>query len=361
MKKPRLELYYPYPKGEVAAQRFRIEHYLPYLQNHFDIKIRPFWSQNAWEILYTKGHFINKFLGLLNGFAKRFFWLIPAVSADYIYILREATPIGPPIIEWILAKILRKKIIYDFDDAIWLPNQSEVNRGVVKHLKYHTKVAQLCTWAYKVCVGNEFLAEYAGKFNNNVVIIPTTIDTENLHNPELLLKKKNTIPIIGWTGTHSTIQQLDILWPVLDRLILETPFVFHVISDGFPKVSRKYIRHILWNKASEIEDLMQFDVGVMPLFNNEWEKGKCGFKLLQYMSLEIPSIASDVGVNNKIINHPDIGIIIIQNNTEVWERALLTLINNDNLKSKMGLEARKRVIEVYSVQANKNKVVELFT
>jgi glycosyltransferase involved in cell wall biosynthesis len=360
MRKPRLELYYPYPKGEVAAQRFRIEQYIPYLQKHFDIKIRSFWSIKTWKILYKKGYFFQKFFGLSTGYTKRILWLVPAMRADYIYILREATPIGPPFIEWILAKVMHKKIIYDFDDAIWLPNQSEVNRGMVKHLKYHSKVDKICSWAYKVSVGNNFLAEYASRFNNNVVIIPTTIDTENLHNPDIYPKTKNTLPIIGWTGTHSTLRQLDILRPVLDELIREIPFEFHIICDEFPKETRDYIRHIHWNKGSEIEDLLQFDIGVMPLYNNEWEKGKCGFKLLQYMALEIPSIASDVGVNSEIINHPDLGMLIYHNYPGEWNLAFRQLLSDSKLRKEMGMNARKRVIEKYSVLANKDKVLGLF-
>jgi glycosyltransferase involved in cell wall biosynthesis len=173
-------------------------------------------------------------------------------------------------------------------------------------------------------------------------------------------KPDNTTPVIGWTGTHSTIQQLDILWPILDELIDEIPFVFHIISDDFPNIKRDYVRHIHWNKTSEIEDLMQFDIGVMPLFNNEWEKGKCGFKLLQYMALEIPSIASNVGVNNEIINQVGLGMLIYQNNPEEWLNAFRQLLTNRKLRKEMGVNARERVIEKYSVLANKDKVMGLF-
>ena len=360
MRKPQLEIYYPYPFGEAAAQRFRIEQYLPYLQANFEIKIRPFWSKSAWKILYLKGHFIQKSFGLFSGFFRRIFWLLPAIRADYIYIFREATPIGPPFVEWFLAKILRKKIIYDFDDAIWLPNQSEVNRRVVKHLKYHAKVGRICSWAYRVSVGNDFLATYARQFNPQVVVIPTTIDTENLHHPAFQVKKANPFPIIGWTGTHSTLQHLDILWPVLDALILEIPFEFHLISDDFPREKRDYVRHIPWKKASEIADLMRFDVGVMPLYNTEWEKGKCGFKLLQYMALEIPSIASDVGVNREIIHNPELGFLITDNDPAEWKNAFIQLLSDKGLRKDIGIKSRKRVIDAYSVRANKEKVVGLF-
>ena len=360
MRKPRLEIYFPYPPGEVAAQRFRIEQYFPYLELEFDIKIRSFWSATTWRILYKKGHFFQKSVDLMIGFTKRIFWLLPALRADYIYILREATPIGPPVIEWILAKLFRKKIIYDFDDAIWLPNQSEANRGLVKNLKSHSKVGKICSWAYKVCVGNNYLADYAGKYNNRVVIIPTTVDTDHWHNPAGYSKNENPIPIIGWTGTHSTLKQLDILWPVLDELIQEIPFTFHIISDEFPEERRDYVRHIPWNKTSEIADLMQFDIGVMPLYNTEWEKGKCGFKLLQYMALEIPSIASEVGVNGEIVNRSELGFLIKENNPSAWKQAFLKLLSISELRAEMGVEARKRIQDSYSVVANKDKVLGLF-
>lgn len=184
MSKKTIHILYPYPTGKAPSQRFRIELFLPLLEKDFDVKIYPFWSEKTWKILYKKGHVLQKLWGLISGFARRKFYLFSALKADFIYIHREATPIGPPFIEWILAKLLRKKIIYDFDDAIWMANQSEANRGMVKNLKNHQKVGKICKWAHKVCVGNEFLAAFARQFNENVVVIPTAVDTVGLHNPD---------------------------------------------------------------------------------------------------------------------------------------------------------------------------------
>lgn len=359
--KRRIDILFPYPFDEAAPQRFRIEQYLPFLQENFNVKIYPFWSEKSWNILYTKGNKFRKIDGLVQGFLNRFLYLFVAMKADFIYIHREATPIGPPFIEWILAKVLRKKIIFDFDDAIWLPNQSEVNRGLVKNLKYHKKVGQICSWAYKVSVGNEFLAEYAMQFNDNVIVIPTTVDTTKMHNPEWFTKVENDVPIIGWTGTHSTLPHLDILWPVLDELIKEIPFTFHIISDSFPKETRHYVRHVDWNRDSEIQDLLRFDIGVMPLIEDEWAKGKCGFKLLQYMSLEIASIATDFGVNGEIIQNEDQGVLIKNNDSTDWKNGLKMLLQDPELRTTMGKSARKRALDAYSVEANKDKVLGLFT
>jgi len=373
MKKPRLEILYPYPQGEAPSQRFRIEQYIPELQKEFDVRIRPYWSKSAWKILYKKGHYFQKFVGLILGFAKRKLWLLSAISADFIYIHREATPIGPPFVEWILTKILRKKLIYDFDDAIWLPNQSEANRGLVKNLKYHGKVRKVCKWSHKVSVGNEYLANYARKFNDNVHVIPTTVDAEGLHNNRIHPKdvslsaelaevsKGQPTPIIGWTGTHSTFHQLEIIWPILDEIIRKTPFTFHIISDSFPEMLPDYVKTVFWKKESEIEELLKFDIGIMPLKDNEWEKGKCGFKLIQYMALEIPPMASDIGVNSEIINNSDLGVLVPYNDSEDWKQGLRKLLNDATLRKKMGEEGRKRIVEAYSIKANMENVMGLFS
>lgn len=419
MKKKTIHILYPYPKNEAAAQRFRIEQFIPELEKNYKVKVYPFWSNSAWKILYEKGYIIQKFFGFLGGIARRKLYLLKSIQADYIYILREATPIGPPFIEWILAKVLGKKIIYDFDDAIWLPNQSEVNRGVVKNLKYHKKVGKICSWAYKVSAGNEYLAEYARRFNEDVVVIPTTVDTDKVHNPEWFTidkpfdpstkaqgdiqgtdtsqgdvdkylgiekpfdpstkaqgkpaqgdiqgtdtsqgDKHDTIPIIGWTGTHSTIKHLDILWPILDELENEIPFTFHIISDDFPQETRQYVRHIHWNKETEIQDLIRFDIGVMPLIEDEWAKGKCGFKLIQYMALEIASVATDFGVNSEIVENDSQGLLIKDNDPKAWKEALKTLLLDKQLRVQIGVAGRKRIVEAYSKDAVKNRVLELFS
>jgi glycosyltransferase involved in cell wall biosynthesis len=393
MKLPRLDILYPYPTGKAPSQRFRIELYLTFLQKEYDVHIYPFWSVKSWSILYKKGHLFAKFIGFIGAMARRKYWLFfKAYKADLIYIHREAMPVGFPFSEWFLVKILKKKIIYDFDDAIWLPNQSEANRGLVKHLKFHSKVGKICSWAHTVCVGNEYLAAYARQFNDNVVVIPTTVDTEGYHNPELhetttlrpfdnaqsklaqLARPKRSegggdmeitehenIPIIGWTGTHSTLHQLELIWPILDDLINKFPFTFHVISDSFPEMLPAYVRTIYWNKDSEISDLLKFDIGVMPLKDNEWEKGKCGFKLIQYMALEIPAVASDVGVNGEILHSPELGFLIPSNDVHAWKESLIKLLSDKELRIKMGKAGRKKVIGNYSVEANKEKVLGLFS
>lgn len=361
MKKQRIDIWYPYPQDIAPSQRFRIEQYIPYLKDQFEVRVFPFWSDKAWRILYKKGRVGEKLWYLLTAFGRRKLAILKASKADFIYIHREAAPIGWPIFEWFLCKVMGKKLIYDFDDAIWLPNQSEANRNLVKHAKAHHKVASICKWSYKVSVCNHFLADYAGQYQSDVVLIPTTIDTVHLHNPALYTKQKGNLPIIGWTGSHSTLNQLDPIWEALAELHDHVPFKFHLISDLFPENMPPFVECINWNKTTEIEDLMQFDIGIMPLNNSEWEKGKCAFKLLQYLALEIPAVASDVGLNSKLISNAENGFLLHENDTTSWLSALLTLLKDEGLRNKMGKSGREKVQKYYSVDANKEKIMALFS
>ena len=207
---------------------------------------------------------------------KEWDYYFPYEKYDRIFIHREAMPVGPPLFSFIVAKVLKKKIIYDFDDAIWIPNSSESNR-FFSFLKRHSNTRSLCKWSTKVSCGNEYLCNYAKNYNENVVYNPTTIDTEHYHN---ITKDHDISPVIniGWSGTHSTIQYLNHIVPVIEKLEAEFDFEFIVISDLNPDFKLKSLKFIPWNKSKEIEDLLRFNIGLMPLENDKWAQGKCGFK-----------------------------------------------------------------------------------
>src|SRR5690606_2340693 len=153
---------------------------------------------------------------------------------------------------------------YDFDDAIWIPNTSEENK-IAAGFKWHQKVGLICKWSYKISCGNEYLCEYAIKYNGNVTYNPTTIDTEKLHNPKLLsdIQKDDTI-VIGWTGSHSTLSYLNDLIPVISRLEQSYKFKFLVIANKNPEYPLKSFEFRHWNVSSEISDLSLIDIGIMP-------------------------------------------------------------------------------------------------
>ncbi len=351
----------PYPLNEAPSQRFRFEQYFAILEKAgHQFETQSFLSQKDWKLFFKKGQSIKKMITLISGYLKRIKALFSAAKFDFIFIHREATPMGPPVIEWILAKVLHKKIIYDFDDAIWLTDRKDES-AILRMLKWRSKVESICRWSRKVSCGNGYLQGYALPFNPNAIINPTTIDCENMHTVVGINPKTNSEKvIIGWTGSHSTLKYLEILEPVLKKIEVKFDHVnFLVIADQSPSLNLQRLDFIQWKASSEIEDLSKLDVGIMPLPNDEWANGKCGFKALQYMALEIPTVASPVGVNTRIIDSGVNGFLC--STQEEWLEALGQLIQNKKFRQSLGENGRKKVKENYSVLSNSANFLSLFS
>ncbi|MEN7549608.1 glycosyltransferase family 4 protein [Rapidithrix thailandica] len=349
----------PYPKTVAPSQRFRFEQYLEAVREKgWKYDYVPFIDETTWAILHQPGQFVKKALGILRAFLKRFFLLSKLSSYDYVFIHREASHIGPPLFEWLIAKVFRKKMIYDFDDAIWLPNFSKHNESF-HWLKMYGKVKSIMKWSYKISAGNRYLADFARKYNPEaaIVINPTTIDTEHYHNQ---VKDQSSNPlVIGWTGTLTTTKYLKDIVPALKDLEQKYNFEFHVIANEDPEYELKSYRFVKWKKETEIEDLLQFNVGVMPLVDDAWAKGKCGFKALQYMALGIPALVSPVGVNEDIVDHQRNGFVCRKQ--QDWYEGLEQLLKDAEARTNMGEEARKKIEDYYSVKANTKNFLSLFS
>ncbi len=353
----------PYPLGESPSQRFRFEQYFEILRLKGHVwKVQSFLSPAGWRRLYDSTKTFRKALDVIEGILKRIASLFSALDYDIIFIHREVSPIGPPLFEWILAKVLSKKIIYDFDDAIWLTDRPHES-FFLKIIKWRSKVQSICQWSYKVSCGNEYLCDYARRFNKTVMLNPSTLDTEKSHNPSLYqLPKVNASAdfiTIAWTGSHSTLKYLEELEHVLQQIEKKHSNVeFLVIADRPPKLSLKRLVFILWTKENEVKALSIADIGLMPLPDNEWTRGKCGFKALQYMSLEISTLASPVGVNANIIMDKENGFLC-KNELE-WLDKLEHLILEPSLRRIVGKNGRKTVEDFYSIRSNSVNFLSLF-
>jgi glycosyltransferase involved in cell wall biosynthesis len=355
VKLKKLHIIAPYPKGEAPSQRFRFEQYLFFWEeNNVEICYHSFHTKKSWERLYKKGRFIQKLIDLSYNFIRRWILLFQLIGAKHIFIHREMAHLGPPIFEWFLVKMMRKKYIYDFDDAIWIPNYSAANARFQK-LKCYWKVHYLIKWASKVSAGNEFLANYALQFNSKVEVIPTTIDTKNHHSK--IVNQESKPIVIGWTGTHSTMHYLDFVIPILRKLETEFEFEFKVISNKKPHYELKSLVYQDWMEETEIRDLAEIQIGIMPLVLDAWSEGKCGFKALQYMALGMASIVSPVGVNTKIIQHENNGLIA--ETTQEWENAIRVLLENENLRKEFGQKAMESIQLSWSVEAWKENYLNL--
>jgi glycosyltransferase involved in cell wall biosynthesis len=346
----------PYPRGGAPSQRFRYEQYLPLLaERRISYQVYPFLDESTNRILYQPGRIPQKVLGIVRGFLRRWVHLFKARSADYVFIHREATPLGPSWAEWLLAKVLQKKIIYDFDDAIWLQDASSVN-PVSTLLKWPRKVSAVCRWSHTVSAGNAYLADFARQHTARVIVNPTTIDTDQHHHT--LQQQQTDRPVVGWTGSHSTLKYLEPLVPVFQQLERTYDFRLVVIVNRPPDIKLSSLDFVPWNLATEINDLLQLHIGLMPLPNDRWAQGKCGFKALQYLALGIPALVSPVGVNTEIVEHGKEGFHCTTNKD--WYHYLSKLLSDASLRTQMGQAGRQKVVDHYSVRANTENFLNLF-
>ncbi len=344
----------PYPKDCAPSQRLKFEHYYDFFnEKGYDVTVSSFVSKKFWKILYQKGYWSKKIIYTLQGYAQRFYDLFRLHRYHIIYIHLWVTPLGLPLFEHFV-KLLSKKIIYDIDDMVFLGHSSEANR-TFKALKGTKKMIYLMKNANHVITCTPTLDEFVKQFNSNTTDISSTINTKtykpkkeyNLHNPI----------IIGWSGSHSTSSYLKILEPVFLELIQKGYFIqIHVIGDrNFGFENKKIpVKSIDWNLDTEVADLSEFDIGVYPLPFEPWVYGKSGLKALQYMALGIPTVATAVGANYRIIESGKNGFLIENNDTSLWVEQLIYLIEHKECREFIGRNGRETVVQKFSVEANQN-------
>lgn len=343
--------------GRSPSQRFRFEQYLNYFREKgFDHELSYLLSARDDKAFYSSGHPFKKLLILLKSALKRWADARRAKQFDIIFIQREAFMTGQVFFEKMLKRSGRK-VIFDFDDAIWLLDTSEANKRF-EWLKDPGKTARIISLSDMVIAGNAYLADYARKFNSNVRIIPTTIDTD-YHKRNGYEKKSDKI-CIGWTGSLTTIKHFEYAVPVLRRIMQRfgDKIAVKVIGDPSYRNEELGIQGVAWNPDTEIADLLEMDIGIMPLPDDEWAKGKCGLKGLQYMALEMPTIMSPVGVNSEIITDGVNGFLA--STEDEWVEKLSALIGSAELRNRIGKAARQTVVEKYSVISQRDRYIECF-
>jgi glycosyltransferase involved in cell wall biosynthesis len=338
------------------AQRFRFEQYLDYLRaNGFHCELSHIVEPGDDKYLYKPGHFVDKMGFVRRSIIKRRADVARMHDFDIIFIQREALMTRST---WFERAFRRSgaRIIFDFDDSVWLSNVSDANRrwGWVKDA---SKTSKLIALADLVFAGNNYLADYARRFNTNVQVVATTIDTD-----EYL--PRHTRPdgpvVIGWSGSITTIQHFKYAVPSLGKLKAKygDRIAFRVVGDGNFRHDELGIIGLPWRKESELDDLRAMDIGIMPLPDDEWARGKCGLKGLQYMALGIPTLMSPVGVNNEIIQHGRNGFL--PRNEDEWVEQISRLVEDADLRARIGAEARRTVVEKYSVEAWRDAYLKHF-
>lgn len=345
----------PYAWDTVPGQRFRIEQWVPHLRElGVTFQIDELMTPQQQKMLHSNVSALRKGRMILETTLRRRSRLRAAVKgADVIWLYRTMAVVGPPWMERRLARC-GVPVIYEFDDAIWRTDTTRANR-MFGWLKYADKTQEICRMSDTVLVGNAYLAEFAAQYNKKVEIIPTTIDTD-AYRPRTDYGQSGRI-VIGWSGSITTSHHLELVGKAIEIVSRKYDILFRVIGDksfslpGIPCESSD------WDLSREIADISSFDIGLMPLRDNEWAKGKCGLKALQYMGMGIPTILSPVGVNADIVRDGENGLWATTE--EEWVHALTRLIESRELRERLGRAGRQTVEREYSAISQAPRVLEI--
>lgn len=341
----RLLVIAPYPLRSVPGQRFRFEQYLGAWEDAgIEVEVRPLLRPADAAVLHQPGQVPRKVAMVARGLLQRTRDVLAARRFDAVYLYREAFPVGPPLFERLLAA-LGVPYVLDFDDAIWLHNSTDANRRFAA-LKFTHKTGAIARHAALVSAGNEYLADYArANGQSQVRIVPTTIDTD-LYQPR---PAREEGPLcIGWSGSTTTIAHLRTIDDLLVELQRDHGVRLRVIGDPAYGLAGADVEVLPWREDSELDDLRPIDIGIMPLPDDEWARGKCGLKALQYMALGIPTVMSPVGVNREIAEG---GAALLASTRDEWRAALEGLLTDAAQRADLAAAGRQRVEERYSVRA----------
>jgi len=342
----------PRYEPQAASSRYRFYQFIPFLNAQgWDITVKPLLSNYYIKYLYDDGAPLP-IIEIIQGYLKRTIKILNKKNFDLIWLQQELFPWIPSVFENIFVRG-NIKIVADYDDAFF--HRYDQNKNFFLRSLLKNKIDSVMEYADMVLAGNNYLFERAKLSNGNVKLFPTVVDISKFTNSNPI---KNDFFTIGWIGSPGTAKYLKIIEDALKEVSLDKDIRINLIGANKFKINGVSINHIKWDENTEVEEISKFDVGIMPLPDNPWERGKCGFKLIQYLSCNLPVIGSPVGVNKEIIIN---GVNGFQaNSTDEWIKYIRLLKNDKELMLKMGENGRRIVEEKYSLQGNVVKLIDYF-
>jgi glycosyltransferase involved in cell wall biosynthesis len=346
----------PYPPHCAPSQRLKYEQYLDYFRaNGYEITISPFMTLAFWKVAYQKGRYARKIFWTLFGYLRRVFDLLRLPFYDGVYIHLWVVPLGPPVFEWLYC-LVNRAVIYDIDDMVFLLKREKqsVNR-LINAFKSEGRVFHLMKKAKHVITCTPALDRLVRQYNPNTTDISSTINTEE-YVPAAPSDNGKTVTL-GWSGSHSSSRYLYLLRNVLLDLRREMDFRLVVIGDPGFRIEGLEVTTLPWVERTEVRDLQQIDIGLYPLPVDDWVLGKSGLKALQYMALGIPTVATAVGANFRVIDDGASGFLV--RTEEEWKSRIRQLAGDPALRRRIGENARRRVEGFYSVRANRGTYLSI--
>jgi glycosyltransferase involved in cell wall biosynthesis len=356
---------------EAAATRYRLVQYVaPLRERGIELEVRSFLDSRLFASLYRRGELPRTAAGLLRASLARLADAAAARRADVVLVQREAMMFGPPVVEFLATRLGGRPLVLDLDDATYVSYTSPTYGRLASALKWFRKTDDLIRWARVVTCGSRAIREYVEAKGARAVYIPTVVDTDQFRPLEQdaesttgargasagATETKNSTPVVGWIGTHSTFQYLESIFPALRELAKSHRFKLKLVGAGRDAVSLQgvEVENLPWKLEREIADFQSFDVGLYPIVPSEWAAGKSGFKSVQYMAVGVPFVASPVGATAEI-GEPNVTHFLATGEEE-WRAALGRLLADASLRRRMGAAGRTHALANYNVPAQADKL-----
>ena len=334
---------------EDASCRYRVHQFVPYLERAgYHCTISTFATPRLFRAITRKGAIRARILDGLYCSVRRLARLRDLSSFDFVIIHREAFPFFAPYFENVVFN-RHKKVIFSFDDAIYAGHEdaSKLTHPTLYRWKHGHGYDEVIRRSAQIIVGNRILADYALKWNPNVSIIPTVVDTRQYWFKPV--DSGHSRLTIGWIGSPSTSPYLSLIEPALRRLaaVHADKVQFRFYGDTEYKLNVPEFSSRPFRLDSEIDDLHSFDIGLMPLSDTEWTRGKCAFKAIQYMAAGVPTVASPVGITTDLIQDGVNGFLA--SSADEWFTALDRLVRDAELRRRIAVAARQTIEDSYSL------------
>ncbi len=346
---------------DCSDYRYRAQQFVPYLERAgYQCTIRPFSTSGLYSALQSKEQLATKALHMLFCTMRRALEVSSVSRFDLVVINREVFPFFAPLVEKLVLR-LNPRVVFGFDDAIYACHHdvSQLNHAWLYKFKYGSGVEEVLRRSSHVIAGNRILADYAQRFNAHVTVVPTVVDC-SVYVPKGEPQNDARPVTVGWIGSRSTFHHLFDIEPALKRLAEanRARVCFRAFGYANGQLGLPDFRSLPFRLDGEVEYLGSLDIGIMPLPDTEWTRGKCAFKAIQYMAMGIPTVASPVGITGDVIHHNVNGLLATS--IDDWFDSLNRLVNAEDLRRRLGLQARRTIEDSYSLQVWGPRLVSLF-
>ncbi len=338
-----------------ASSRTRVFQYLPYLEEAgIETEVRVVIPDRLVTRLGHRGA-ASRLLYYVISFLRTVWIGLRCIGSmsSFDRVLIQKTLFPRLIVR--LLKRHRAKIVYDFDDAIFTTDASQSLLGVISNWRRSNSLPRMLACAETVTVENVYTGSYAQSYCDRVETITGPIDT-NRYSP--VDRPGGDRIVLGWVGSSTTTPYLTGILSSLERCADARPeVVLRSIGALQVDTDRLKIEQFDWSIDTEVDQLGAFDIGLMPLPNDPWTRGKGGYKLLQYGAMGLPVVASPVGVNASIVEDGVTGFLA--DSEEAWTECILRLVDDGSLRARMGKAGRERMLNHYSLARSSSKLVHI--